>query len=467
MDGGFVAALERGIHPSLRADNDLRRRSLLAAGLAWCVALMGVVLAIIFVFVGEGPMRMIAVTNSLVFCGLAWFAVLMVKRGRLVLAGNWIAGIIAIGVAFALAIGGNVGAPFTVAAPLAPVLALVLGGRRSGIAWGVFTGLYVVSFAIADGMGIVFPDLNPPGGRLIVATVATIAALGVMLWLASFSESLKERAIREVEEAASRLDRALAEEEKAKIAAEQAIAANAAKGAFLATMSHELRTPLNVIMGYAELIEEELGGETLGDHVESLRRIRSSGEHLLGLISDILDLAKIEAERLELHPELFDVSALLHELGGTFEPLARKKDNRIMVVASEALPVYLDKTRVRQILVNLLGNAIKFTDEGIITLAAARHLEGERAWVDVTVSDTGIGIADDKLGSIFESFVQADSSFSRQHQGSGLGLAIVRKLCEMMGASISASSRLGTGTSIKVRLPVTGPALRGTNGGDA
>ncbi|MCA9635622.1 MAG: hypothetical protein KC420_06275, partial [Myxococcales bacterium] len=147
MDGGFVAALERGIHPSLLADTDLRRRSLLAVGIAWLVVAVGLVLGVILFFVSAPEVRLIGSVNTLVTCGLAGFAVLMVRRGRLVLAGNWIAGLIAIGVCYSLLVGGNVGAPFTVTVPVAPVLALVISGRRSGIVWGLVSTAYVLALA--------------------------------------------------------------------------------------------------------------------------------------------------------------------------------------------------------------------------------------------------------------------------------------------------------------------------------
>ncbi len=453
MEGGFVAALERWIPASLLADTDLRRRALMAVGIAWSVLVLGVALTAFVFALWPAETRWISTLGTLVTCALAGVTIVFVRRGRLILAGHWIAALITVGVITSLAISGNVGAPFTATLPIAPLLAAVIAGRRAGVAWALIASAAVLVLFALGLAGAPLPNITPPESELALATLAALSAIAIAMWVTSFSESLKERAIRQVEEAASRLDRALAEEEKAKIAAEQAIAANAAKGAFLATMSHELRTPLNVILGYAEVMEEELGPQRLGEHLESVARIRASGNHLLGLISDILDLAKIEAGRLELRPEPFDVAALVIELGATFEPLARKKGDRIDVVAPEPLPVVLDRTRVRQILVNLVGNAIKFTDDGVIVIAAARRQDGPRAWVDVSISDTGIGIDDAKVTSIFDSFVQADSSSTRAHEGSGLGLAIVRKLCEMMGARIALRSRVGAGTTIEVSLP--------------
>ncbi|MCA9638899.1 MAG: hypothetical protein KC420_22885, partial [Myxococcales bacterium] len=193
-----------------------------------------------------------------------------------------------------------------------------------GIIWAALFAVFVVIFEGLRMAGVEFPNLNAEQAVDTLATVGMVAVLAITMWIATFSEDLKARAIHQVEEAAEQRDRALAEEEKARIAAEQAIAANAAKGAFLATMSHELRTPLNAIIGYSELIEEEIG-EELGEHVESLRRIRDSGQHLVRLISDILDLARLEAARLELHPERFVLSDLLSDLAATFQPLARKR----------------------------------------------------------------------------------------------------------------------------------------------
>ncbi|HGG56310.1 MAG TPA: HAMP domain-containing histidine kinase, partial [Nannocystis exedens] len=329
----------------------------------------------------------------------------------------------------------------------------VISGRLSGIIWGLITAAFVGAVEAFRIAGYECPNLNPESGTETLATIASLATLLILGWISAYSEELKARAIQEVENAAQQLEVAVAEEAKAKAAAEHAIAANTAKSVFLATMSHELRTPLNAIIGYSELVEEDLG-DRLGEHQESMKRIRNSGEHLVHLISDILDLARLEADRLEIVADNFELNKLLEELKATFQPLAAKRGNVIVARCDlQVGSIFHDRVRLRQILINLLGNAIKFTEDGLITLSARRTSEGARAWILITVTDTGVGIPKEKLSTIFQSFVQADSSFGRTYEGSGLGLAIVRKLCIMMGGTIDVSSSLGDGTTMSLRLP--------------
>jgi len=419
------------------------------------LVLLGSLVGALVFFVAAPELRWLGLINTLATCGLASLSILFLRRGRLVIAGNWIAALIAIGIVYSVFMGGGVRAPFGVLLPVIPVLAMVISGRRSGIFWALFTSVFIVAVEAARLSGFEFENLNPES----VDTLTMIGLVGgtaLLAWISSFSEELKERAIEQIQETSAQRDIAVAEETKARSAADEAIAASAAKSAFLATMSHELRTPLNAIIGYSELIEEELG-EGLGEHVESMRRIRSSGEHLVNLISEILDLARLEADRLVLRPERFSLRELIDDLAAIFDPLAKKRGNQIVVRCDPEIgDIFHDRARVRQILINLLGNAIKFTENGMLTLSARPTERRGEAWIEITMTDTGIGIPEDKLSSIFESFVQVDSSFGRSYEGSGLGLSIVRRLVVMMGGTISANSTLGGGTSMCVALPAEG-----------
>ena len=426
---------------------------MLAKGIALIVIGTGIIVDVLLVFFVAPEHRVLGVTNSILASVLAGVALLMVNRGHLTFAGNWIAAVLAVGVGFAVYSGGGILAPFSIALTLSPVIATVISGRLSGIIWGLITAAFVGAIEAFRIAGYECPNLNPESGTEMLATIASLATLLVLGWISTYSEELKARAIQEVENAAQQLEVAVAEEAKAKAAAEHAIAANTAKSVFLATMSHELRTPLNAIIGYSELVEEDLG-ERLGEHQESMKRIRNSGEHLVHLISDILDLARLEANKLEIVADNFELNKLLEELKATFQPLAAKRGNVIVARCDlQVGSIFHDRVRLRQILINLLGNAIKFTEDGLITLSARRLSEGARAWILITITDTGVGIPEEKLSTIFQSFVQVDSSFGRTYEGSGLGLAIVRKLCIMMGGTIDVSSSLGDGTTLSLRLP--------------
>ncbi|GJD48282.1 Sensor histidine kinase RcsC [Methylobacterium crusticola] len=246
-----------------------------------------------------------------------------------------------------------------------------------------------------------------------------------------------------------------AEVERARQAAE---AANRAKSQFIANMSHELRTPLSAVIGYSEMLAEEL--EDLGQAalLPDLRKIEASARHLLGLINDVLDISKIEAGRMTVAAEDFAVAAMLDDVAAATESLVLKRRNRLVLDAPGALgTMRQDQGKVRQCLVNLLGNAAKFTEDGTITLGARRTLEDGAAWLTFAVTDTGIGLTEEQIGRLFERFAQADESTTRQFGGTGLGLAITRAFCRRMGGDIAVASVHGAGATFTVRLPARLP----------
>ena len=236
-------------------------------------------------------------------------------------------------------------------------------------------------------------------------------------------------------------------------ARQAAEAANLAKSRFLANMSHELRTPLNAILGYGELLADEAAQRGLGSMVEDCARIRQAGVHLSGLISDILDLTKIEAEHLDLTAEPIVLASLLDAVLAVFGPeLARGEQRLVRDFADELGTMTGDPIRIRQVLLNLLGNAAKFGGR-TITLRAAR----DEARVVFAIVDDGPGMPAEQLATIFEPFTQLDASATRRRDGAGLGLAICRSLCERMGGTIAVASALGAGTTFTVSLPLRPP----------
>lgn len=242
-------------------------------------------------------------------------------------------------------------------------------------------------------------------------------------------------------------------EEQLILARDAAEEASRAKSAFVANMSHELRTPLNAIIGYSELIREsaeELDGELLGD----IDRILISSRHLLRMINDVLDLSKIGAGRMVFERQPFDVNQLLHDVTSTAEQLASKKGNRVETAVERNLGSMVgDSTRVTQILLNIIGNSAKFTENGVIRLAAtSRCHEGIDQFV-FTIEDTGIGMSPEQLARSFGEFAQADTSTTRKYGGSGLGLTISQTLCRLMGGTIEATSAPGVGSIFTVTLP--------------
>ena len=285
--------------------------------------------------------------------------------------------------------------------------------------------------------------------------------IGLLLYLSGFttnkylkqrqlSAKLREESQRKDREARERLEEKNSELLDSQKAAE---AANEAKSTFLANMSHELRTPLNAIIGYSEMLIEDAEDEN-EDFIPDLDKINSSGKHLLGLINDILDLSKVESGKMELYIEEFDLKKVIEEIEATIKPLVEKNSNTVVVeYNTDVNAMNADITKIRQILLNLLSNASKFTKEGQITIKVEDSKSIDDA-IDFVVTDTGIGMTQAQVDKVFQPFTQADEKTTRKFGGTGLGLTITKMFSEMMGGAIGLESEEGKGTTFTVTIPV-------------
>lgn len=244
--------------------------------------------------------------------------------------------------------------------------------------------------------------------------------------------------------------------EKIKSAEQAANAANQAKSQFLANMSHELRTPMNAVIGYSEMLKEEAEDQGADDFIPDLDRICKASKHLLRLINDILDLSKVEAEKVDLYPEEIDVAEFMEDVSNGVGPLMENNGNTLEVeVDNQITSIVNDVTRLRQVVLNLISNAAKFTQDGTVRVTLRRYARNEIPWLDIAVSDTGIGMSPEQMNLVFQPFTQADASTTRKYGGTGLGLAISKSYCEMMGGTIRVESEEGKGSTFTVQIPAS------------
>jgi len=449
-----VALLERGLPPASLADSETRRRSLLIVGTIWVVIIACVFTIPVLLATTRGAMRIFASTVNLGTMAAAFAALGILRRRGTGAAGHAVTTITFVGILWAACISGGLMSPYWVLLVAVPVLAAQMAGRGAGHLWTALSLAAVILLWVLDRLGVELPRLTDPDAHATTAALYTAMAVLTVHMLSYLGEVAKDDAITRAQRTREQLERADYEVAEAQILAHQAVAANAAKSAFMATMSHELRTPLNAVIGYAEMLVEDAEARGLDPMREDLDRIVGASQHLLKLIEDILDLSRAEGEKLDLRHERFSAQELVREVIGVLAPLAGQRGDLLEMRGAEApIIVDLDRGRVRQVLIHLVGNAIKFTARGRVTIEVRADEEGGRRWLALVVEDTGIGIAAVDLARIFEPFTQVDSSPRRRYEGSGLGLSLSRRLAQTMGGALLVRSQPGRGSAFTLRLP--------------
>ena len=350
---------------------------------------------------------------------------------------------------------GGVSSPFLPWLLVVPLLAFFYLGpavRPRLIVLGMIV-TNVTLFYVSYALGHSFPEHVPLTALTGIGILSTLcAAIYVSMMALSYANIVANQSELEHEVQNHR-----ATAIKLREAKEEAEAANRAKSEFLAKMSHELRTPLNAVIGYSDMLLEDLEIESAeAQQAEDLRKINGAGKHLLSLITDVLDLSKIEAGKMELFNERFDFGALVDDMVAMSRPLCARNGNELIVERERDLgTVEGDVTKLRQAVLNLLSNAAKFTRNGRVTLTVGRESRIGGDWIRIAVHDTGIGISRDNLSKLFQNFNQAESSTSTKYGGTGLGLSLTQKLSRLMGGDVTVESELGRGSSFTIRLPAS------------
>ncbi len=404
----------------------------------------------------------LALLTHSTFCVMALLGLLAWCRGyRRVAAHGAVWGLVVLLIVAPPFFGGFHGPAFLAWPTVLVVSAIVLGMRQTLLVGVIAIGYTTLMFWLEQNGWTPYGEASALDELL--TRYASIAMIGVLCSYTVFQLRSSLRSARSERARAEQMvlerDAELARREKTerllKHAVDAALQASDAKSRFLANMSHELRTPLNAIIGYSEMLIEESDDP---ESEEDLQRIESAGRHLLALISDILDLSKIEAGQMMLEIDAVEIERVVQQVADAIRPAIRRNANRLVLDIEELPRVLTDRTRCYQVLLNLASNAAKFTENGTVTIEVRSQ---PHDWFVVSVRDTGIGISPQELDRLFERFVQADTSTTRKYGGTGLGLVLSRRFTEMLGGELTVESTPGVGSTFHVRLPCIAPTRTG------